>query len=191
MEFVIVDILAIRQVFSISILMYSTLNWKIVTSQPWKHFQRVMSWMIGQAAWAWAKTGIWESDYAEAYAYANDEEVHVVHDDYHESEEKTAADSKDEKPFNDQDVLINRTHLEVCDQEVNINFASLHVTTLFILLRIFSLSLSSPFSLLLSLFFLLAACIGLCSGLIHYIIIPFGFQINQSTSLNASMQSVR
>ncbi|XP_011136367.1 voltage-dependent calcium channel subunit alpha-2/delta-3 isoform X5 [Harpegnathos saltator] len=83
---------------------------------PWKHLQRAMSWAFGQAAWAWAKTGIWESDFAEAYAYPNDEEVHVVRDDYHENKEKTSADSKDERSF--EEVLINRTRLEVCDQEV-------------------------------------------------------------------------
>lgn len=79
-----------------------------------------MSWAIGQAAWAWAKTGIWEFDYVEAYAYANDEEVH---DDDHESEEKPSVDPKDEKSFE----LINRTRLEVCDQEVNVYLVQLYI----------------------------------------------------------------
>ncbi|XP_032664937.1 voltage-dependent calcium channel subunit alpha-2/delta-3 isoform X3 [Odontomachus brunneus] len=86
---------------------------------PWKHLQRAMSWAIGQAAWAWAKTGIWEFDYVEAYAYANDEEVNVVHDNYHKSDkaaEKSPDDPKDERSF-EEAIVINRTHLEACDQE--------------------------------------------------------------------------
>lgn len=86
--------------------------------QPWKHLQRAMSWVIGQTAWVWAKMGIWHLDHAEAYAYVNDEEVHVVHDDYHESEGKSSADAKDERSYDD-DFVVNRTRLEVCDQEVN------------------------------------------------------------------------
>lgn len=79
--------------------------------------------MVSQAAWAWAKTGIMEPDYARAYGYINDEETatHDDHDDHddHESEEKSSpADPKDEKVFDDS-LLINRTRLEVCDQEVN------------------------------------------------------------------------
>lgn len=94
---------------------------KIVTSQPWKHLQKAISWMVSQAAWAWAKTGIMEPDYAGAYGYVNDEETatHGDHDD-HESEEKSPpADPKDERAFDDS-LVINRTRLEVCDQEVNI-----------------------------------------------------------------------
>ncbi|KAL6434663.1 hypothetical protein ACFW04_006181 [Cataglyphis niger] len=89
---------------------------------PWKHLQKAISWMVSQAAWAWAKTGIMEPDYARAYGYVNDEETatHVDHDDHddHESEEKSLpADPKDERVFDDS-LLINRTRLEVCDQEV-------------------------------------------------------------------------
>ncbi|XP_050454888.1 voltage-dependent calcium channel subunit alpha-2/delta-3 isoform X2 [Cataglyphis hispanica] len=89
---------------------------------PWKHLQKAISWMVSQAAWAWAKTGIMEPDYARAYGYVNDEETatHDDHDDHddHESEEKSLpADPKDEKAFDDS-LLINRTRLEVCDQEV-------------------------------------------------------------------------
>ncbi|XP_011876387.1 PREDICTED: voltage-dependent calcium channel subunit alpha-2/delta-3 isoform X2 [Vollenhovia emeryi] len=83
---------------------------------PWKHFQTALSWMIGQAAWVWAKTGIMESDDAEAYNYVSDDES-AIHEDDHESEEKLPIEQKDERNF-DQNVLINRTHPEVCDQEV-------------------------------------------------------------------------
>ncbi|XP_060826223.1 voltage-dependent calcium channel subunit alpha-2/delta-3 isoform X1 [Bombus pascuorum] len=82
---------------------------------PWKHMQQMVSWLIGQAAWAWAKAGIWESDYAEAYAYPNEDEG--MHEDYQESEDKPPIDPKDERLF-DQKVLINRTRPEACDQEV-------------------------------------------------------------------------
>lgn len=81
--------------------------------QPWKHIQRAMMWMVSQAAWVWAKTGILEPD--EAYNYVSDDES--VHDDYHENDEKP-TEPKDERSYFDQHVLINRTRLEVCDQEV-------------------------------------------------------------------------
>ncbi|XP_011260167.1 voltage-dependent calcium channel subunit alpha-2/delta-3 isoform X2 [Camponotus floridanus] len=87
---------------------------------PWKHLRKTLSWLISQAAWLWAKTGILEPDYAGAYGYANDEEtVHDDHDD-HENQEKSSADSKDERTINQDSVLINRTRLEVCDQEVDL-----------------------------------------------------------------------
>lgn len=87
--------------------------------QPWKHFQKAISWMIGQAAWAWAKTGILESE--DVYGYVSDDES-AGHEDNHENEEKfPLPDSKDERSNFDQYVVINRTHPEVCDQEVHLN----------------------------------------------------------------------
>ncbi|XP_072766737.1 voltage-dependent calcium channel subunit straightjacket isoform X2 [Anoplolepis gracilipes] len=84
---------------------------------PWKHLQKAMSWMVSQAAWAWAKTGILEPDYAGAYGFVNDEET-AVHDDDHESEDKPSpVDPKEDRLFS-QNILINRTRLEVCDKEV-------------------------------------------------------------------------
>lgn len=130
----------IRQVLRINPYLFLRSNGKSLCHQPWKHFQRAMSWMIGQAAWAWAKTGIWQSDYVRAYAYANDEQIHEEVRVYHEFEEKSPAEQKDEKVFQDQDIQINRTRLEVCDQEVNISFKSLYVTLL-ILFYAFSLFL--------------------------------------------------
>ncbi|KAG7203219.1 hypothetical protein KM043_010323 [Ampulex compressa] len=93
---------------------------------PLKNLQRAISWLVGQAAWAWAQTGIWDSEYAEAYAYPSDEES--IHEDYHESDEKPVVDDKAEKLF-DEKVLINRTRPEACDQEVylylrNVSFTS-------------------------------------------------------------------
>lgn len=74
----------------------------------------MISWLVGQAVWAWAKAGIWESEYA--YAYPNEDEG--IHEEYQDNEEKPPVDAKDEKLF-DQKVLINRTRPEACDQEVN------------------------------------------------------------------------
>lgn len=73
-----------------------------------------MSWAIGRAAWAWAKTGIWESGFAEAYTYANDEKV--THDGSQESE-KPQVETK--QTFRDM-MRIKRTRLEVCDKEVSV-----------------------------------------------------------------------
>ncbi|XP_011643391.1 voltage-dependent calcium channel subunit alpha-2/delta-3 isoform X2 [Pogonomyrmex barbatus] len=87
---------------------------------PWKHFQKTMSWVISQAAWAWAKTGIMDSDHAEAYGYISDDES-AIHEDDHDSEEKPLpVDSKDERFFDPNIWLINRTRPEVCDQEVHL-----------------------------------------------------------------------
>lgn len=81
----------------------------------------MISWLVGQAVWAWAKAGIWESEYA--YAYPNEDEG--IHEEYQDNEEKPPVDAKDEKLF-DQKVLINRTRPEACDQEVNFVIYQLH-----------------------------------------------------------------
>ncbi|XP_029166338.1 voltage-dependent calcium channel subunit alpha-2/delta-3 isoform X2 [Nylanderia fulva] len=72
---------------------------------PWNHLQKAMAWMVSQAAWAWAKTGVMEPDYAGAYGYTSDEES-VAHNTCF--------------PYDtvDDSFLINRTRLEVCDQEM-------------------------------------------------------------------------
>ncbi|XP_020293161.1 voltage-dependent calcium channel subunit alpha-2/delta-3 isoform X2 [Pseudomyrmex gracilis] len=86
---------------------------------PWKHLQKALSWMVGNVAWAWAKTGIVESDFAEAYGgYVSDEGPMEGHDVDHENEEKPMPELKDEEKVFEQHVLINRTRPEVCDQEM-------------------------------------------------------------------------
>ncbi|KAG5309152.1 CA2D3 protein, partial [Pseudoatta argentina] len=85
---------------------------------PWKHLQTALSWMIGHAAWAWARTGILDYENAEAYNYVSDDES-AVHSDDHESEEKLPPiTDKDDRLNFDQNILINRTRPEVCDQEI-------------------------------------------------------------------------
>ncbi|XP_011334434.1 voltage-dependent calcium channel subunit alpha-2/delta-3 isoform X3 [Ooceraea biroi] len=87
---------------------------------PWKNLQRSIAWLIAQAAWVWAKTGVMESDYAEAYGYVRDEEsVTRNEEEYPESEEKQfpTIDLRDENYVN-KFVVIKRTRPEVCDQEV-------------------------------------------------------------------------
>ncbi|XP_006567861.1 voltage-dependent calcium channel subunit alpha-2/delta-3 isoform X2 [Apis mellifera] len=78
---------------------------------PWKHAQKMISWLVGQAVWAWAKAGIWESEYA--YAYPNEDED--IHEEYQDNDQEKPPIT--EKLF-DQKVLINRTRPEACDQEV-------------------------------------------------------------------------
>lgn len=73
----------------------------------------MISWLVGQAVWAWAKAGIWESEYA--YAYPNEDED--IHEEYQDNDQEKPPIT--EKLF-DQKVLINRTRPEACDQEVNI-----------------------------------------------------------------------
>ncbi|XP_071635813.1 voltage-dependent calcium channel subunit straightjacket isoform X2 [Temnothorax longispinosus] len=85
---------------------------------PWKHFLRALSWMVGQAAWAWAKMGILESDDAEVYSYVSDDES-AVHEDYHEGDDKLPPlEPNYERLYFDRTVVMNRTRPEVCDQEV-------------------------------------------------------------------------
>ncbi|XP_076638666.1 voltage-dependent calcium channel subunit straightjacket isoform X2 [Colletes latitarsis] len=98
---------------------------------PWKTAQKLISWFVGKVAWAWAKAGIWDSEYVQTFAYPNEDET--MHEDYQESEEKPTVDAKDEKLF-DQKVLINRTRPEACDQEVylylrNVTFQSFDIET--------------------------------------------------------------
>lgn len=82
---------------------------------PWKHFQKALSWMIGQAAWAWAKAGVMDSDDAEAYYVSDDESA----GDYHVNEDKPPPVPEKEGGTNfDQNILINRTRPEVCDKEI-------------------------------------------------------------------------
>ncbi|CAK9822577.1 Voltage-dependent calcium channel subunit alpha-2/delta-3 [Anthophora retusa] len=95
----------------------STSNDANILLTPWKNAQKMISWLVGQAAWAWAKAGIWDTEYAEAFAYPKDEDS--MHEDYQESEEKPPVDARGEKLF-DQKVLINRTRPEACDQEVHL-----------------------------------------------------------------------
>ncbi|KYM97596.1 Voltage-dependent calcium channel subunit alpha-2/delta-3 [Cyphomyrmex costatus] len=84
---------------------------------PWKHLQTALSWMVSQAALVWARTGILDYEDAESYGYVSDDES-TVHRDEHESEEKLPpVVDKDDRIF-DQNVRINRTRLEVCDQEI-------------------------------------------------------------------------
>lgn len=75
--------------------------------------------MIGNVAWAWAKTGIVESDFAEAYSsYVSDEGLMEGRENVYDNEEKPMPELKDEEKVFEQHVLINRTRPEVCDQEV-------------------------------------------------------------------------
>ncbi|XP_025988589.1 voltage-dependent calcium channel subunit alpha-2/delta-3 isoform X3 [Solenopsis invicta] len=78
---------------------------------PWKHFQKALTWMISQVAWAWAKMGILEPDEVPVYGmsrYENDDSIP-------EDEEKS-VNLKDDRP----NFIINRTRLEVCDQEIGL-----------------------------------------------------------------------
>lgn len=74
--------------------------------------------MIGQAFWFWAKIGITDPQYAQAFT--DSEEQEKLPNDSHESEEKPVAETKDEQLF-DRKVLINRTRPEACDQEVHLD----------------------------------------------------------------------
>ncbi|XP_067204326.1 voltage-dependent calcium channel subunit alpha-2/delta-3 isoform X2 [Linepithema humile] len=80
---------------------------------PWKHLQKAVFWLVSQITWVWAKAGIMD-DY-ESFGYVSDEES--VHNDSDESEKPSlSSEPKDDRSFDH--VFINRTRLEVCDQEV-------------------------------------------------------------------------
>lgn len=91
----------------------------------------MISWLVGQAVWAWAKAGIWESEYA--YAYPNEDED--IHEEYQDNDQEKPPIT--EKLF-DQKVLINRTRPEACDQEVNI---MIDISTTIIFFSIFSIQI--------------------------------------------------
>lgn len=102
--------------------------------QPWKHFQKALTWMISQVAWAWAKMGILEPDEVPVYGmsrYENDDSIP-------EDEEKS-VNLKDDRP----NFIINRTRLEVCDQEVNLNLKYVYVYTYIISIKIIYCNKSS------------------------------------------------
>lgn len=116
--------------------------------QPLKALQRAAGWILGQMAWAWAKTGVWSSDeYAYAYSYPGDEDEEQEEE---EEEEEVVAEEDSEniddpenplkleqqygthKPPDDQttttdpkpekttyhNVSINRTRVATCDKKV-------------------------------------------------------------------------
>jgi len=83
------------------------------------HLQKAVLWIISQISWIWAKAGIIEAEYIESYGgYVNDEES--VHNDSDESE-KSPSLSSEPKEDKFDNIFLNRTRLEVCDQEVRIN----------------------------------------------------------------------
>ncbi|XP_076666830.1 voltage-dependent calcium channel subunit straightjacket isoform X3 [Andrena cerasifolii] len=93
---------------------------------PWRTAQKMMSWLVGQAAWAWAKAGIWDAEYTEAFAYPNEDEN--TPEDYPGKSETSPVDAK----LFTQEILINRTRPEACDQEVylylrNMSFESFDI----------------------------------------------------------------
>ncbi|XP_033217847.1 voltage-dependent calcium channel subunit alpha-2/delta-3 isoform X2 [Belonocnema kinseyi] len=84
-----------------------------ILMSPLKTLRTIASWLFGQAAWAFAKAGIWHSD----YAYSNDEYSAGSSDN--ENSQPPVAEIRDEKQF-DNRVLIKRTRPQPCDKEVNL-----------------------------------------------------------------------
>ncbi|XP_066590099.1 voltage-dependent calcium channel subunit alpha-2/delta-3 isoform X2 [Prorops nasuta] len=82
---------------------------------PWRNIQQGAAWLLGQASWAWAKAGIWDSDYTQASAAPNEEDM--MNENYPRNEEKPITEVKDDGRFYEK-VIINRTRPEACDKEV-------------------------------------------------------------------------
>ncbi|XP_015587813.1 voltage-dependent calcium channel subunit alpha-2/delta-3 isoform X2 [Cephus cinctus] len=87
-----------------------TLNHGNVLLTPWRSIQKAAAWLFSQVAWAWAKAGLWTSDYVDA----NEENEEGLDDQ--KSYVEGPTENKDTKII--QLVQINRTRPQPCDQEV-------------------------------------------------------------------------
>ena len=70
------------------------------------------SWLFTQAAWAFAKAGIWHSD----FAYADTDSY--VDDESEEEESQSSEGEASEEKINDNITVIKRTRPQPCDQQV-------------------------------------------------------------------------